>query len=101
MGRTRNQLHPHSTTTRIMDILEVNQPCTMTIDQLMLELEERYGVEPKLATVRKAIVRLAAKGLITRRYEPFYDYDRPPKLVDGWGIGRAYIVRRRVLLGVA
>ena len=103
MRSDAGQLHNRSTPQRIFDILEVNQPCRMTIDQLAVEYEERYGEQPRLGTIRRAAHRLINAGYATSEIELYDDYDLPQKVgaVHGVRTPLGYRTHRRMLLGVA
>ena len=57
-------LRARSNTDRIYAIIETNQPTSMNIDQIAYEMWERFGVQPQLNSVRKAVHRLNKSGLV-------------------------------------
>ena len=75
----------------------------MTVDQIVMEIEERFGYEPKRETVRKAAHRLVTAGYVTSELEWYDDYDRPPKTgdVEGYRAPLRYQTYRRMQLSVA
>ena len=101
--RTAGEHNERSTADRIYAILEVNEPNRMTYEQIVLELDERFGVEPKPATVVRAMHRLVEYGFATSVIELYDDYDRAPRVGRVQGVRTPYGYRtyRRMLLGVA
>ena len=100
----RPRLPERSMTDRIYAILETNQPTSMSLDQLALELQERFGMEPTASTLRLAVARLRTYGLIETRVEDAYDYDTNlggSDCVTPYGVGLGYQVNQRTLVTVA
>ena len=97
-------LTPNRTPDRILAILQANEPCTMTHEQIRYELEERFGTTPPPATIRKAMIRLVANGYATSRVEEWLDYDtggHGPEAGVLFGRTSWYVKKRRIRLGVA
>ena len=112
MSRTlglRTGLHRQRTPQRVIEILEANAPCRMTIDQILLELEERFDTTTSAATVTRAIHRLSDDGRIVKELETYLDYEAKPAEThdSAWarenrfGSTLGYVAVQRIVVGAA